>query len=89
MSVVEPEDFRRLQDRVHDLASVTQTADAKIELHEAVCAERYKGIDEQLWWVRWLLIAMIVVTLLEPRTWIPAVFKSWGIEMSVSSSGGG
>lgn len=53
-----------------------------VNKHEAVCAERYKGIDLQLWWVRWLIIALLIVSIFEPRQVIQALMKNYGLEVS-------
>lgn len=53
-----------------------------VNKHEAVCAERYKGIDVQLWWVRYLIIALLIVSIFEPRAVVQAVLKSYGLEVT-------
>ncbi len=83
--VEDDEGFRRLYDRLdgpEGLVKRITDAEHKVNLHEAICAERYKAIDNQLWWMRWLMIALLTATVLEPRTVVTAVLKQWGVEVA-------
>jgi len=83
------EDIRRLYDRLDgDGGLVPRLADVEgqINTHEEVCAIRYKGIEAQFWWVRWLLIGLLVVSVVEPRQVIQALLKNYGIEVNVTKA---
>ena len=80
------DDIRRLYDRLdsHDgVVARLAKVEGQIDTHEEVCAIRYKGIEVEFWWVRWLLIGLLVVSVLEPRQLVQAVLKNWGIEVAV------
>ena len=77
--------MRRLYDRIEGpggLAQRISDAEHTIDKHEAICAVRYQEINSQLWWMRWLMIALIAATVLEPRTLVTAVLKQWGVEVT-------
>jgi hypothetical protein len=79
------QDIRRLFERLdgpNGVQAKLSLTHAQVETHEAVCAERYKRIDEQMWWVRWLLIALLLASILEPRQIVSALLKQWGIEVA-------
>ena len=77
------DDIRRLYDRLDANGGVVER---QIDKHEEVCAIRYKAIETQFVWVRWLLILLLVVSVLEPRQLVQAVLKNWGIEVAVTKA---
>lgn len=84
-TVADEEGLSRLYDRIEGPGGLVQRiadAEHKVDKHEAICAERYKEIDNQLWWMRWLMIALLTATVLEPRTVVTAVLKQWGVEVT-------
>jgi predicted anti-sigma-YlaC factor YlaD len=84
------QDIRRLYDRLDGPAGIqAKMSDtrAQIDKHEAVCAERYKRLDDQMWWVRWLLIALLMASMFEPRQIVSALLKQWGVEVSRADPG--
>ena len=83
------DDIRRLYDRLDANGGVVERlskVEGQIDKHEEVCAIRYKAIEVQFWWVRWLLIGLLVVSVLEPRQLVQAVLKNWGIEVAVTKA---
>lgn len=83
------DDIRRLYDRLDANGGVVERlskVEGQIDKHEEVCAIRYKAIETQFVWVRWLLILLLVVSVLEPRQLIQAVLKNWGIEVAVTKA---
>jgi hypothetical protein len=86
----ERQGLNRLYDRIDGAGGLVQRlaeTESQIDGHEKVCAERYKAIEGQFWWVRWLLIALLIVSAFEPRQIIPALLKAYGIEFSVAKPG--
>lgn len=85
-----PEDgIRRLYDRIEGPGGLVQRiadAEHKVDKHEAICAERYKAIDNQLWWMRWLMIALLAASVLEPRVLVTALMKQWGIDVTTAAA---
>ena len=83
------DDIRRLYDRLDANGGVVERlskVEGQIDKHEEVCAIRYKAIETQFVWVRWLLILLLVVSVLEPRQLVQAVLKNWGIEVAVTKA---
>lgn len=77
--------LRMLYDRIEAPGGLNErisNAEHKIDKHEAICAVRYEALNSQLWWMRWLMIALLAATVLEPRTVVTAVLKQWGVEVS-------
>ena len=81
----ERQGLNRLYDRIDGAGGLVQRladTESQIDGHEKVCAERYKAIEGQFWWVRWLLIALLIVLAFEPRQIIPALLRAYGVEFS-------
>jgi hypothetical protein len=83
------EGLRRLYDRLDGPGGMVERvseAEHKIDKHEAVCAERYEGINGRLKWLQYLMLALLIATLFEPRVLVQALMKQWGVEVSVPAS---
>lgn len=81
------EGFRRVYDRLDGpggLVERTSENEHKVDKHEAICAVRYEAINNQLWWMRYLMIALLLATLLEPRQLIQAAARSMGVDISLT-----